>query len=142
VGLLGVFVLRPDVSIEPYATTDPTRPFEQQFFVQNTSSYPIHQVTPLCGLEDVKTPHSKARGLSITDIHEYVETLEAGAKTTLTCFWTTEQTQQSMEIIPWVEYKTPFGIPRCKAAKFKGKPAVGGTYIWTYDGSEECPTSN
>jgi len=141
VGLLSILALRPDISIEPYATTDPTRPFEQQFFVQNNSIYPIYKVIPLCGLQDVKTPASTVHGLSITNTLEHVETLDPRVKTTLTCFWTTEQTQQGMEIIPWVKYKTPFGIPRCKTAKFKGKPAVGGTYIWTYDGSDPCPAS-
>ena len=73
VGLfLGVYVLRPDISIEPYATTDPTRPFSQQFSVQNTSVYAIHQVQPLCGFGE--DSNLSIHGLSVGRIDQRVET--------------------------------------------------------------------
>ena len=139
VGLLGAYVLRPDISIEPYATTDPTRPFQQQFFVQNMSVYSLHQVHPMCGFG--YDSNFVFRGLSLSIASENVETLEPGAKTTLTCSIGTGPIQYEINIVPWARYTVPFGIHLCKAAKFKGKPATGGTYIWTYNGSDSCSPS-
>lgn len=140
VGFLGIYVLRPDVAIEPYATTDPVRPFGQQFSVQNTSIYSIYKVQPLCGLSDVGLVSNQLHGFSIANPSDEVAILEPGAKTTLTCAISMQPTQREMRITPWVTYKTPFGISRCKAVMFKGKPAAEGTYIWTYDGSGACKT--
>jgi hypothetical protein len=135
-GLLTIYVLRPDVSIEPYATIDPTRPFQQQFSVQNNSVYSIHKVQPLCGFDE--DSNIGVSGLSLGTNEQDVETLEPGAKTTLACSITTGPIRQELNFVPWVKYKILFGIPRCKAAKFKGKPAHDGTYIWTYNGSSDC----
>jgi hypothetical protein len=139
VTLLGLYALRPNVLIEPYVSTDPSRPFAQQFSVQNASAYAIHDVIPLCGLP----PDSgfNVSNLSIAMANEQVQTLEVGAKTTLTCSIGTGPMQQELNIIPWVKYTIPFGIHRCNAAKFKGKPGAGGSYVWTYHGSASC-TSN
>jgi hypothetical protein len=137
VTLLGLYALRPNVLIEPYASTDPTRPFAQQFSVQNVSAYAIHDVQPLCGLP----PDSGffVRNLSLAMASEHVQTLEAGAKTTLTCSIGTGPIQQELNIVPWVKYTIPFGIRRCNAARFKGKSGASG-YVWTYHGSEPCKT--
>jgi hypothetical protein len=47
-GLLGIYILKSSVAIEPYSSTDPTRPFAQQLSEQNTSVYAIHHVEPMC----------------------------------------------------------------------------------------------
>jgi hypothetical protein len=134
--LLGFYVLRPDVLIEPYSSTDPARPFAQQFSIQNTSVYAIHDVVPMCGFdEDSNFPYSN---LSIVRTDEQVEVLEPGSKTNLSCSVGTGPIQNELNIVPWVKYTIPFGIRRCKAAKFRGKPGAGGVYIWTYHGSDSC----
>jgi hypothetical protein len=138
VGLLGVYVLRPDVAVEPYATTDPTLPFREQFSVQNTSVYSIRRVQVGCGLDSVVAPGLNIHGLGIVMGNEQIDNLESGAKTTVTCGLSTGPIRQEMEIAPWVRYQTPFGFHRCKEAKFKGKTATEGTYIWTYAGSGRC----
>lgn len=136
VTLLGVYILKPSIVIEPYASTDPTRPFGQQFSVQNASVYAIHHVEPLCGFPP--DSNFNLRGLSLQRADEEVETLEAGSKTTLTCSIGTGLINQEMNITPWVKYMTPLGFHLCKAVNFKGKSAAGGTYIWTYHGSAPC----
>jgi hypothetical protein len=132
--LLGFYILRPDVLIEPYASTDSSRPFGQQFSIQNTSVYAIHHVLPLCsfGSDSGFNIHN----LSIANMP--IEMLEPGAKTTLTCLVGTPPLRQELNIIALAKYTVPFGIHRCKAEKFKGKPGAGGAYIWTYDGSTSC----
>jgi len=135
IGLLGVYVLRPDVSIEPYATMNPTLPFEQQFSVQNNSAYSIHGVVPECGFDE--NSNFNFKGLSISSKEERVDTLEPGTKTTLTCSIRTGPIRTELNIMPWVLYRA-FGVSQCKAEKFKGKVAANGAYIWTYNGSEGC----
>ena len=134
--ILGFYILRPDVLIEPYASLDPSRPFAQQFSVQNASNYPIIDVAPLCFFGQDSGMFIK--NMSLAQADEIVKSLEPGAKTTLTCRIDTGPMQQELNIVPWVEYTIPFGIRRCKAVNFRGKPAVGGTYIWTYHGSRTC----
>jgi hypothetical protein len=136
VTLLGLWSLKPGITIEPYSSTDPTRPFAQQFSVQNTSIYTIYDVLPLCGFP--QNSNFNLRNLSITRGDEQIEKLESGAKTNLTCSVATDPISQEMNITPWVKYVTPLGLHLCKAVNFKGKPAAGGTYIWTYHGSAPC----
>jgi hypothetical protein len=133
-GLLGLNILRPDVLIDIYASTDPSRPFAQQFSVQNASVYAIRDVRSMCGF-------NRDSGIGLSDLSiegEKVEVLEPGAKMTLTCRIGTGPIRHELNIVPWVLYAIPLGMHKCKAARFKGKPAAGGTYIWTYQGSEPC----
>jgi hypothetical protein len=134
--LLGFYILRPDVLIEPYASTDLTSPFGQQFSVQNTSVYAIRNVQPMCGFD--QDSGFNIKNFSISSAREKVEALEPGEKTTLTCRVATGPIRQELNIVPWVKYTIPFGIHRCKAARFRGKPGSGGVYIWTYNGSTSC----
>jgi hypothetical protein len=136
VTLLGVYTLKPSIVIEPYSSTDPTSPFAQQFSVQNASVYSIHHVVPVCGFPQDSNFNLRNFGLARTS--EQIETLEAGSKTTLTCSIGTGPIRQEMNITPLVKYVTPLGFHLCKAFNFKGKPAVDGTYIWTYHGSAPC----
>ncbi len=136
VTLLGLYGLRPKVLIEPYASTDPTRPFEQQFSVQNDSAYAIHDVQPGCGMP--KDSNLPFRNFTLTLEREKVATLEPGAKTTLTCGISIPPTKDEINIVASVQYTALLGIRRCKAEKFKGKPGAGGVYVWTYDGSDSC----
>lgn len=106
VGLLGVYVLRPDISIEPYATIDPTHPFQQQFFVQNLSVYSIHDVEPFCGFDS--DTNFIAHNLSLHNPAEDTETLEPNAKTTLTCSLLTGPIGHQVNIVPWAKYKVSF----------------------------------
>ena len=142
VGLLGLYVLRPDISIEPYATTDPAHPFEQQFSIQNTSVYSIHNVLTDCVMKDVAVQNGTFHNIHIMDVSEQNKTLEPNAKTTLTCRLTNLRPEPDALIVARVEYATPIGIDFCKAERFKGKSAVGEGYIWTYDGSLKCSASH
>lgn len=136
VTLLSAWALKPGIAIEPYSSTDPTKPFAQQFSVQNTSVYTIHNVLTLCGFP--QDSNFNLRNLSVTKLEDQVDALESMAKTTLTCPIDSGPVNQEMNITPWVRYETPLGFHMCKAVNFKGKPAVGGTYIWTYHGSAPC----
>lgn len=137
VSLLGLLVLRPAVLIEPYGSTNNTLPFAQQFSVENTSAYAIHNVRPACNFgNDSNLP---VRGISFENADEFVDTLEPGAKTTLTCSVGTGPTTESFNVSPRADYTIPFGIPFCKSVKFRGKPVSGGSYLWTYNGSGSCP---
>jgi hypothetical protein len=93
VTLLGVYVLRPDVLIEPYASTDPSRPFAQQFSIQNVSAYTIRDIWPLCGFG--YDSGFNLRGLSLAG--SMVDRLEPGAKTTLACSIATGPIRTDME---------------------------------------------
>jgi hypothetical protein len=135
--LFGLYALKPKIVIEPYSSTNPANPFAQQFSVLNASVYAIHQVQPLCGFPSNSNSNMTDISTEIPD--EAVETLDSGSKTTLTCsLFASGSPTKEMNIMPWVEYVTPFGFHRCTAVNFKGKPATGGTYLWTYHGSAPC----
>src|ERR1035438_10808069 len=68
-------------SSDLYASTDPSRPFAQQFSIQNVSAYTIRDIWPLCGFG--YDSGFNLRGLSLAG--SMVDRLEPGAKTTLAC---------------------------------------------------------
>jgi hypothetical protein len=142
VTLLGIYILKPSIVIEPYASTDPTHPFSQQFFVQNKSIYSIYNVQPICGFP--KDSNAQVRALSLMRQDEEMDELEAGAKTTLTCSLGTGPIATAMKITPWVKYAIPLGIQKCYWATFIGKPGTSGNaYVWTYHGSSSsCDLPN
>lgn len=134
--LLGFYVLRPKILIEPYASTDPSRPFAQQFFIQNDSIYPIRNVTPMCGFD--QDSGIGIKGLSLQRASDIMKVLEPGAKTTLACEIGAGPIQGELNIVPWVKFTLPLGMQQCRRARFRGKAAAGGNYIWTYRGSQSC----
>jgi hypothetical protein len=141
--LLSYVVLKPNISIEPYASQDPHRPFAEQFYLQNNSVYAIHEVMPRCGIGNVRAGNVTMRDFSMVNPFDMVGTLAPGAKTTVTCildqlFKDTPQSYGQLHITIWATYKLPFGISGCQATNFGGKPASDGTYIWTYRGSLNC----
>jgi hypothetical protein len=131
--LLGIYIFKPSIAIEPYASTD--RPFNQQFSVQNGNSiYSIKNVTPICGFPVDSDFGFQNVGLAVPG--ERVDALEPGAKTTLTCPVMTPPVQRELKLMPWVTYTLPLGIQRCYRAFFVGKPRPnGGAFVWTYHGS-------
>ncbi len=141
--LLSYVVLKPNLSIEPYTSQDPHRPFAEQFYLQNNSIYDIHEVIPRCGIGNVKAGNVTMRDFSILNFRDVTDTLAPGAKTTTTCildqlFKDTPQSYGQLNITIWVTYKLPFGISKCQATNFSGKPVSDGTYIWTYRGFLNC----
>ena len=93
----------------------------------------------MCGLD--QDSGFFIRSLSIARVHEQVQVLERNAKTNLTCAISDAPKNAELNIVPWVRYTIPIGIHRCKAAKFRGKPAANGTYVWTYHGSAPCKSN-
>lgn len=141
--LLSYNVLKPSISIEPYASQDPLGPFTEQFYLQNNSIYDIHQVVPRCGIENVRSTNFTMSDFSILNPLDMAGTLAAGSKMTATCpldqlFKGPPQSYSQLYITIWATYTLPLGIPACQATNFNGKPATNGKYIWTYNGSVSC----
>lgn len=139
VTLFGVYVFWPTIVIEPYALTDPTNPFAQQFSVQNASLYSIYNVEPACFFppDSGYFLHNMATSLQREELGE----LKSGAKTTLTCgINDSRQSESQLKVDPRVTYTLPFiKVQRCYKVEFIGKPGSnGGTYVWTYHGTAKC----
>jgi hypothetical protein len=134
--------LQPSISIEPYASQDPHRPFAQQFYLQNNSVYDIQAVEPLCGIGNVRAGRTTMGDFSIMNPFDFAGSLAPGAKTNVTCpldqLFGDFGEYHELQITIWAKYNLPFGISSCKATNFSGEPATGGTFIWTYRGSPDC----
>lgn len=140
--LLSYAMLKPNISIEPYASQDPHRPFAEQFYLQNNSLYDIREVVPRCGVGNVRVGNVTMRDFSVLNPFDVTSTLAPGAKTTVTCILDrlidNPQSYGQLNITVWATYKLPFDILGCQATNFSGKPASDGTYIWTYRGFLSC----
>jgi hypothetical protein len=134
VGCLGIYVLRPSVTIEPYASLDPTRPFSQQFSIQNNSVYAIRFLEPGCGFP-ADSNFAMLQGINLSNIFDNQDILQPGDKSTFTCSIDVPGTKNEIKLNPWVVYDLPFGLHACKAISFRGKSGYGGNYLWTYNGS-------
>jgi hypothetical protein len=138
----GYALLRPHVSVEPYPSRDPHNPFAELFYVQNNSLYTIHEVEPRCGARNVQVGRVSGRGFSVVGPFDFWHDLPPGSKMTVTChlgeLFGASNYYPSLLITIIVDYKAPLNLSRCLAANFNGKPAIDGTFIWTYDGSEGC----
>jgi hypothetical protein len=141
--LLGYSVLKPSVSIEPYSSQDTRNPFSEQFYVQNNSIYDISKVHPGCDIQEVRGGKRGYQWFAIDMASESVDELASGAKTTTTCplekaLDNSPLSYDELRIGIWAAYKLPFGMSRCTETNFIGKPAAGGTFIWTFAGSFRC----
>ena len=141
IGIVGAW---PRIGFEPYATLNPQDPFAQLFYLENKSPYPIEDVFPNCGAVDVAINRIHGSRFSVTDLMGATHRLSPGAKTTVTCridlLFGRPQTYQTLAIAVRATYRVPMiGWKRCTAATFVGVPAVGGTYVWTYNGTDSCP---
>ena len=138
--LCGLYIFRPDVSIEPYVSTDPSQPFGQNFFVQNNSLYSITNVRPSCGFEHL----TFVNGGTWTDSQlgaddQNIDQLEHGDKTTLRCLIRLQPEVKigSVVMVAVVHYKI-LGISLCKTARFDGANTPQGGFVWTYNGNSPC----
>jgi len=141
---VGVVSAWPRIGFEPYASLNPQNPFAQLFYLENKSYYPIEDVLPNCGAVDVNINRIHGTGFSVADLTGAKNRLSIGARTTVTCridlLFGRPQTYQDLAIAVWATYKVPIiGWKQCTAARFFGVPAVNGTYIWTYNGTDSCP---
>ena len=141
---LGILQLKPSISVEPYASQDPHKPFSEQFYLQNTSVYAIQQIEPLCGVVNVQAGNLSMRDFSVVNLLDFRGRLEPGAKTTVTCvldrlFGDSPTKYGALDIVVWERFKIPFGISECKASYFRGIQAADQTYIWTFQGMQDCP---
>ena len=143
--LLSYAILKPIVSIEPYASQNSREPFAEQFYLQNDSIYNIHAVSPQCGIAYVRNEFYRIGDSVIQNLADTVDTLTPGAKTTFTCDLTyafgprrDAEKYMNLDITILVNYKIPMGITKCQASNFSGKRVSDGSYIWTYHGSANC----
>jgi hypothetical protein len=146
-GGLGVWQLWPLVSIEPYASSNPHDPFDQFFFVENQSVYPIRTVEIFCGIDDVRLANgSRFSDFSVTTKGNISPMLGRNEKWSFTCDlgpvmktlgFTSSPTK--LEIDPWVRFALPFGISMCRYRHFSGVAASDGTFVWTWRGGGPCP---
>lgn len=144
--LLAYVVLKPSITIEPYASQDPRRPFAEQFYLQNNSNYGIHDIVPACGPINTKINGITMRDFSVLDIVDITPSLASGDKTTVTCaldrLFVNPQTYGNLTVLVWAKYKLPLGIPGCHASAFSGISSSDGTYLWTFRGSIPCEDLN
>ena len=141
---LGILQLKPSISVEPYASQDPYKPFSEQFYLQNTSVYAIQQIEPLCGVVNVQAGNLRMRDFSVVNLFDFRGRLDPGAKTTVTCvldklFGDSPTKYGALDIVVWERFKIPLGISECKASYFRGIQAFDQTYIWTFQGMQDCP---
>jgi hypothetical protein len=144
VSYLGILQLEPNISIEPYVSQDPHKPFAEQFSLQNINVYAIQQIQPFCGIANVQVGGLSMRDFSVVNVVDFRGRLEPGAKTTVTCILDrligdTSAEYKSLNIVVWAKFKIPLGILECKEFSFRGIRAFDQTYIWTYQGSGDCP---
>lgn len=142
--LLSYAVLKPSVVIDPYVSQDPSTPFAEQFSVQNTSIYEIHDIRPSCGIIKVITDDGNSVSDSrVENILDFSSRLAPGAKSNATCpldvaITLPSRRYKQIDIGIRVDYKIPLGITRCKVDQFSGIPAPNRTFIWTHRGSADC----
>lgn len=142
---VGLWQLWPKIAIEPYVSLDAHAPFSQQFSIQNQSLYTISQLLPRCEATDVEVGNSSAKGISVANPEQDLfDHLSPGAKMNATCrigvLSGTPNGYKSLLVRVWITYKLPIvGLRRCNAGKFRGMQASGGTFVWTYEGADECP---
>jgi hypothetical protein len=144
---LGLIQLKPNISIEPYASQDPSKPFAEQFSLQNNSVYDIQQLEPSCGVINVRAGNLTMKDFSVVNLFDFVGRLSPGAKTTVTCrldqlLGDAPNKYGPLQISIWVKFKIPFGISECKESSFSGIQAADGTFIWTYRGYGDCPRAS
>jgi hypothetical protein len=140
--LLSYVVLKPAVAIEPYATRDPQRAFSEQFYIQNNNFYDVYDVKIRCEIRLVSTlsKHGTFENVLIDSPNISLSSLAAGAKATIVCPLDrlSDEPYGELKIAVGATYRLPFWIKGCKMSNFDGKSAVGGTYIWTFQGSAKC----
>jgi hypothetical protein len=143
---IGLWQLWPRIGVDPYVSLDPHSPFAQQFYVQNNSVYSIDNVESRCMAVDVRAGHVSGSQFAVQNPFDRAGHLTPGAKTNVTCkldvifgLFGNPQPYQTLLIAIVTTYKAPIFSTQCNAATFKGEPAYGGTYVWTYAGADTCP---
>jgi hypothetical protein len=141
--LLGLYILWPKVSIEPYASVDPHDPFGQMLFVKNESVYPIYRVIPECGIDKVQSQQRTVPDLenfALLSTADIVPKLSADERTTFKCpIASTNVTFRTIKLEPYVVFELPFGIRQCRFRNFESVPAKDGSYLWIWKGGGSCP---
>jgi hypothetical protein len=140
--LLGLYLLWPKFSIEPYASTDPRDPFSQIFSIRNESMYPLLRLSPVCKVEDARSTNGiRVDGPSFTSSVDQIPELDPQGSTSFRCemyfmkFLAAGQWNQ-LEINESVGYSIPLVPHRFDQSQhFSGIRSADGTYIWTSHGS-------
>jgi hypothetical protein len=143
VALLSLVVLqykfRPDLTIEPYASKNPRSPFGQLFYVQNSNMFPVYDVKPSCGLEDVRMANGNGlSNFSLTTDSDAIAELKPGAKISVDCRISTDGLFTKAKVSIWARYRAPFGWKTCKSVRFAGVATADNGYIWTPRGTGSC----
>jgi hypothetical protein len=138
----GLYVLWPRISNDPSGTQNPRNPFVGLFEIQNNSIYPIQDIHPSCAFLHVEAAQSKMYNNNTYESYDNRTSLDAGEKMTASChfefFGVPARNFGALQIAMMADYKV-FGLSRCKAVRFIGRPVSDGTYIWTHDGgSTSC----
>ncbi len=84
--LLGLWLLWPKFSIEPYASTDPHDPFSQFFSIRNESIYPLLRVSPECKVEQARSRNGIwVHGPSFMSSVDQISNLDPQSSTSFRC---------------------------------------------------------
>jgi hypothetical protein len=142
--ICGLYIFWPKISIEPYASIDPHDPFAQLLYVHNESAYPIYQVQPNCGIENVSRPGSRLSGFTIASTKDFASSLGSGEKLSFKCSIAGPNGAKysKLDLYPSVWFDLPLGFHLCRERHFLGIEASDGSYIWTWQGGGSCPSRN
>jgi hypothetical protein len=141
--LLGLYVLRPNIAIDPYASSNPAKPLTEEFSIQNSSMYTVRNVEPHCLADRIETRLLKMQGTTITNEAQFIDSLESGAKTSFRCPLGLDGNivYKELAISVFVRFTIPLGINECRLTSFVAT-ASEKNIVWKYHGTRPCPKKN